>query len=77
MAVTAKFFASLRETLGLNESRINLSDVNTVADVWDIATDSAQMPPNILIAVNMDYVDKEYQVKDGDEVAFFPPVSGG
>ena len=77
MAVTAKFFASLRESLGLNESCISLSDVNTVADVWDIATNNAKMPPNILIAVNMDYVDKEYQVKDGDEVAFFPPVSGG
>jgi molybdopterin synthase sulfur carrier subunit len=77
MAITAKFFASLRESLGLDERRINLSDVATTADVWNKATQGTAMPPNTLIAVNMDYVDKNHPVKDGDEVAFFPPVSGG
>jgi molybdopterin synthase sulfur carrier subunit len=77
MAVTAKFFASLRESLGLKESSISLSEVSTVREVWNTATGGAEMPPNTLIAVNMDYVDKDYRIKDGDEVAFFPPVSGG
>ncbi|MCG6969736.1 MAG: molybdopterin converting factor subunit 1 [Gammaproteobacteria bacterium] len=77
MAITAKFFASLRESLGLDESRIALSEVNTVAEVWDQATQGAQMPPNTLMAVNMEYVTGDHHVKDGDEVAFFPPVSGG
>lgn len=77
MAITAKFFASLRESLGLNESSIRLSDASSVTEVWNKATNGADMPPNTLIAVNMDYVDHDYQVKDGDEVAFFPPVSGG
>ena len=77
MAITAKFFASLRESVGLDESCINLSQVNTTMDVWKKVTKGAEMPPNTLIAVNMDYVDKNYPVKDGDEVAFFPPVSGG
>jgi len=77
MAITAKFFASLRESLGLDESRINLAGITTTDDVWKKATGGATMPPNTLIAVNMDYVDKNHRVKDGDEVAFFPPVSGG
>ena len=77
MAITAKFFASLRESLGLDESSIHLSQADTVTDVWNQATRGADMPPNTLIAVNMDYVPKDYPVKDGDEVAFFPPVSGG
>lgn len=77
MAITAKFFASLRESLGINEHLVSVSQVNTVADVWNQATDGVQMPVNTLIAVNMDYVDKDHPVKDGDEVAFFPPVSGG
>ncbi|MGD8592332.1 MAG: MoaD/ThiS family protein, partial [Gammaproteobacteria bacterium] len=45
--------------------------------VWDQATHGAQMPPNTLIAVNMEYVTQDHLIKDGDEVAFFPPVSGG
>ena len=77
MTITAKFFASLRESLKLNESNVSVAAANTVADVWIEATHGAQMPPNTLIAVNMDYVPKDYPVKDGDEVAFFPPVSGG
>ena len=77
MVITAKFFASLRESVGIDESRINLSEANTTADVWNKATKGTTMPPNTLIAVNMDYVDKNHPVADGDEVAFFPPVSGG
>ncbi|MDH5327218.1 MAG: MoaD/ThiS family protein [Gammaproteobacteria bacterium] len=77
MAVTAKFFASLRETLDLEQTVVNCTDGTTVADVWKNATKGADMPPNTLIAVNMEYVDTEFNVSDGDEVAFFPPVSGG
>ncbi len=35
------------------------------------------LPGNILAAVNMDYVELDSNVKDGDEIAFFPPVTGG
>jgi molybdopterin synthase sulfur carrier subunit len=35
------------------------------------------MPENTLAAVNMEYVGLDHQVLDGDEVAFFPPVTGG
>ena len=77
MTVTAKFFASLREVLDMDQKVVNLTGVMTVSDVWAASTNGAEMPPNTLIAVNMEYVDKEYAVNDGDEVAFFPPVSGG
>lgn len=77
MTITAKFFASLRESLGLSENKVDCEIANTVEDVWNAATDGAEMPANTLIAVNMDYVSRDYTVKDGDEVAFFPPVSGG
>ena len=77
MAITAKFFASLRESLELDDSAIQVSEATTVADVWRQATQGAQMPPNTLMAVNMEYVSEDHRVKDGDEVAFFPPVTGG
>jgi molybdopterin synthase sulfur carrier subunit len=35
------------------------------------------MPSNVLVAVNMEYTDPSHTLKDGDEVAFFPPVTGG
>ncbi|WP_455211140.1 molybdopterin converting factor subunit 1 [Kaarinaea lacus] len=77
MAISAKFFASLRESLGLDESSVNLSDAKTVAEVWRLTTQGKPMPPNTLMAVNMEYVKSDHPLKDGDEVAFFPPVSGG
>ena len=77
MPITVKFFASLRESLGISEANLNPKDVKTVADVWSLATESVEMPPNTLIAINMDYVAPDQEVNDGDEVAFFPPVSGG
>ena len=75
MTITVKFFASLRESLGISEANLNPKDVKTVTDVWSLATENAEMPVNTLIAINMDYVDSSQDVKDGDEVAFFPPVS--
>ena len=77
MTITVKFFASLRENLGVSEVQLSHADVSTVADAWSLATESQTMPPNTLAAVNMDYVEIGHSLQDGDEVAFFPPVSGG
>ncbi len=77
MAITIKFFSSLRESLNISSESINPIDVQTVADAWNKATHGAEMPENILVAINMDYVERNHKVQDGDEVAFFPPVTGG
>ena len=77
MVITVKFFASLRELLDINEETVTVDTGVTVADVWNKATNGADIPTNVLIAVNMDYVGINHKVDDGDEVAFFPPVSGG
>ena len=77
MTITVKFFSSLRESLNISSNSINPMGIQTVADAWNKATDGAKMPENILVAINMDYVERNHKVKDGDEVAFFPPVTGG
>jgi len=35
------------------------------------------MPASTLCSINMEYVKPDHTIKDGDEVAFFPPVTGG
>ena len=77
MSITVKFFASLRESLDRDTSTVDSSEATTAADVWRIATEGHELPSNTLIAINMEYADAEHTVADGDEVAFFPPVTGG
>ena len=77
MTITVKYFASLRERLARAQDEIPADGIATVADVWRIATHNAELPPNVLMAVNMDYAQRADPVNDGDEVAFFPPVTGG
>ena len=77
MTITVKFFASLRETLDRESMTVDASSAATAADVWRIATDDHELPSNTLIAINMEYANAEQAVNDGDEVAFFPPVTGG
>ncbi|HID49061.1 MAG TPA: molybdopterin converting factor subunit 1 [Chromatiales bacterium] len=75
MSISVKFFASLREQVGKGEAELE-APVATVGEVWRRTTE-IPMPANTLMAVNLEYVDADHAVQDGDEVAFFPPVTGG
>ena len=75
--IQVKFFASLREVVGKTENELDADTCKTVLDVWNTATADMVIPENTLMAVNMDYVDASHTVNAGDEVAFFPPVTGG
>lgn len=77
MSITVKFFASLRETIGKSDVNLDADNITTAADVWRITTDNHDPIGNMLIAINMEYANLDETVKDGDEVAFFPPVTGG
>lgn len=76
MSITVKFFASLRERIGIESQELEAADVTTVSEAWSAAT-GKNMEDNILFAVNQKYVAIDSPVTDGDEVAFFPPVTGG
>ncbi len=75
MSITVKFFARLREQVGHEE--VVLEAAENVQSAWDQATSGMSMPDNTLCALNMEYVDQQTEVSAGDEVAFFPPVTGG
>lgn len=77
MGITVKFFASLREQTGCDNCTLSAEEVGNAAEAWDKATNGLKFPPSTLIAINMDYADATQPLKDGDEVAFFPPVTGG
>jgi len=77
MRIRVRFFAALRERLGVSELEVSLPDGATVAQVWSSATGNETIPDNVLAARNMEYVDVSSPIADGDEVAFFPPVTGG
>jgi molybdopterin synthase sulfur carrier subunit len=75
MSIQVKFFASLREKIGMSD--VELVSATSAGDAWAQATDNAPRPDNVLVAINLDYAKFDSAVKDGDEVAFFPPVTGG
>ena len=75
MSITVRLFASLRERIGFDETRLDETP-SKVAEAWQRVTD-IERPSNTLAAVNHEYVDLDHPLADGDEVAFFPPVTGG
>lgn len=77
MSIRVKLFASLRERLGQGEFEIDASGIETVADVWKRIAPGEPVTDNLLMAINLDYAQSDSPVADGDEVGFFPPVTGG
>ncbi len=77
------FFAALREQLNCSELSLNSENLATVADLkTELANKNEkwqQVFANnaLLSAVNHDMVSGEQVIKSGDEIAFFPPVTGG
>lgn len=77
MSIRVRYFASLREAVGRAEDDIDAAEIRCAADVWRHANPGLPMPERVLIAINMEYGAPDQPVADGDEVAFFPPVTGG
>ncbi len=76
MHIRVRFFASLREEIGIADRVLELQEPATIEDVWHQSTNQS-LPENILCARNHTYTDWTTSLMDGDEVAFFPPVTGG
>jgi molybdopterin synthase sulfur carrier subunit len=77
MSIQVKLFASLRERLERDTFEIEADGIATVADVWARIAPHEPLTGHLLMAVNMDYAQPDSPVADGDEVGFFPPVTGG
>ena len=79
MNVRVLFFASLRDIAGVGEQDVEVNTGMSVAELWQqVSANFELLPDKVLCAVNQEYVDTDYKLKEGDsEIAFFPPVTGG
>ena len=81
MRVTVRLFARLREIVGAPEISRDVEPGATVGSVWgDLVRERPELAgyqQSISSAVNADYARMDRVLRDGDEVAFLPPVSGG
>ncbi|PCI72721.1 MAG: molybdopterin synthase sulfur carrier subunit [Gammaproteobacteria bacterium] len=87
------FFANFRELLGCSSMSVELkanADIGDLCDAikekgenWSALFSNVQsnvktdLQSKLMIAVNQEMTTLEYSLKNGDEVAFFPPVTGG
>lgn len=77
MLLQVKFFASLRQRFGENGCEMDVTPGTTVGELWGELSGESEMAGNVRAAVNFDYVSTEHRLQANDEVAFFPPVTGG
>ncbi|GAP11240.1 molybdopterin synthase subunit MoaE/molybdopterin synthase subunit MoaD [Bellilinea caldifistulae] len=80
-AIKVLFFAHLKELCGVDKEMIVLPQPLRVADLKRLLGERFPLInerlANVLVAVNQQYAADEDWIQAGDEVAFFPPVSGG
>lgn len=82
--INVHYFANIRETLGVAREQVPLPQPATVSGLIDALVaqhgnrwHSLLKETRVLVAVNQTVVPITAAVKQGDEVAFFPPVTGG
>lgn len=85
MKITLRFFASVREALGVSQESVSLpAQVSTVGALRDflvarggVWAEALSHERALRMAFNQVMCDPATQLRDGAEVAFFPPVTGG
>lgn len=81
MKITVKLFAILKDRAGVGEVVLELNDgvsISSAADALKSKFPSlCDFLPRVAYAVNREYMPADTKLRDGDELAIIPPVSGG
>ena len=81
MDITVRLFATLRQQAGWKEKVFKVEPATTIAGLVEIVEQHEPILQlrgrTLYAAVNMEYAPTDRLLVEGDEVAFFPPVSGG
>jgi len=81
MKVRVQFYAQLRDLIGIQELELELRQGATVRQLLDEVY--AQQPAlrahdkSILVGAGVEFVDRNYKLNPGEEIAIMPPVQGG
>jgi MoaD family protein len=81
MKVRVQFYAQLRDLVGMRELELDLADGAAVRDLLEQLY--AERPAlgahdnSILIGAGLEFVDRNYKLSPGEEIAIMPPVQGG
>ena len=81
MRVKVKLFASFREIVGKKEEEIDIDEGTTVKQLLDSYIERfpsmERYRDHIILSVNREYGAAGLELREGDEISFLPPVSGG
>jgi molybdopterin synthase catalytic subunit len=81
MQVTVRLFGRIREALGAKELAVRLPEGASASSLRALLADRhpevGMLGPRLRVAVNGELAPDDHRLRDGDEVAFLPPVSGG
>lgn len=80
--IEIRYFASFRESLGLGSERLDWPQPLPAAALLDRLRGRGEpwtqvLSARVMVAINQELTSLDALVQDGDEVAFFPPVTGG
>jgi MoaD family protein len=81
MKIKVKFFSSHREAVGRSEINMKVDEGMRLKELMDMLMDSypklKKLSEYTVLSLNHRYASGEEILKEGDEVAIFPPVEGG
>ena len=81
IAVRVLFFGAAKDAVGQSEIELSLKENSTAAKAFEQVVEKfpnlRRFGRSLLLAVNQEYAPADREVRDGDELALFPPVSGG
>ena len=81
MNVRVKFYAQLRELVGIHDLELELSQGATVREllekIYTLKPALRAHDKSILIGAGLEFVDRNYNPNPGEEIAIMPPVQGG
>jgi len=81
MQLRVQLFSHLRDAAGVTDSTTDLPAGSTVADLLTVLYGKhpklREWDSSILIGAGVEFVTRDYLLKEGDEIAIMPPVQGG